>query len=287
MELPTVAFAEVPVSEFDDWEKKRKAEAVDEFKKEQKRLAKNDYERNRWRQMQEKDQAKYYQYLDKQMERQRQRRASKLMVEQSTVNDTGGDPKQTNEPESVVLHSNLEDFKDVDECNQEDEYTDDDDGKCLPVVNSKEVTVSHGYRYQTFDHLREHLANSRKVVEDSIMHSDAFRNMKATDLLKYTFIARFFETKYYYGVLFSYEKKNRSFNVIYEDQDHQLLERKEVILSIVHPDKVPLHIKGWGNYRRISFYIGNFAERRILRMACEIRTTHYCDMSLRTHFTLL
>ena len=37
------------------------------------------------------------------------------------------------------------------------------------------------------------------------------------------------------------------------------------------------------DYRRVSFYIGNFAERRILRMACEIRVTHYCAMPLRTH----
>ena len=37
------------------------------------------------------------------------------------------------------------------------------------------------------------------------------------------------------------------------------------------------------DYRRVSFYIGNFAERRILRMACEIRITHYCDMSLCAH----
>ena len=37
------------------------------------------------------------------------------------------------------------------------------------------------------------------------------------------------------------------------------------------------------DYRRVSFYIGNFAERRILRMACEIRITHYCEMPFRTH----
>ena len=37
------------------------------------------------------------------------------------------------------------------------------------------------------------------------------------------------------------------------------------------------------DYRRVSFYIGNFSERRILRMACEIRVIHYCDMQIRTH----
>jgi hypothetical protein len=252
MEIPTVALAEVPVSEFDDWEKKRKAEADDEDKKQQKRLAKREYERNRWRQMQENDHAKYYKYLDKQMDRQRQRRASKLMVEQSSVdnNNTGGDPKANESAESVVQNSNLEVLKDVHETNQEVEYMDDNDKYTMPVVDIEEKAVSRGVRSKTFDHLRlylEQLANERKVVEASIMPCDTFRNMKATDILKYKFIARFFDTKYYYGVLHSYEKEVRSFNVIYEDQDHQLLERNEVILSIVHPEKIPLHIEAWGN----------------------------------------
>jgi hypothetical protein len=263
-----IALAEIPVSEVDDWEKKRKAEAEDEFKKEQKRHAKNAYERERMRNMKQFQRAKYDVHLDKQMERARQR--AKLLAEQLQANDpecivrksnfeemkdnndnnTTSFDSKANEHESFVQISDSVVLKDGDETNEAEEFTDDDDEDFIPVVDIGEIAVSRSYRSQTFENLRlyeQQLANARKVVEDSIMHPDTFHNMRATDILKYKFLARLFEKKYYYGTLLSYEKEDISFSVIYTDGDRQSLERKEVVLCIIRADKIPQDIQTWGN----------------------------------------